>query len=152
MTEADADEPVGGPSFPRVTRVLATLMVLVLLAGLVLAWDDMQRLDLPSDIRFIGAAAALAVAGGYLSMLFSRTTLTRTHLRQGWLWQTEVALADIVQLKWLRWRWLDALVAPRLVLRVKARGTVTFHIGDPVLRERIEVLVRLGPADLPPGA
>ena len=45
------------------TRVLATLMVAVLLVGLALAWDDLLRLDLPSDIRFIGAAAALMVAG-----------------------------------------------------------------------------------------
>ncbi len=136
---------VGGPSFPRAIKALATLLVLALLWAFVLAFDELPWADMPVGAWFFLAGAALLVLGGYLSMLFSRTSLSPTHLRQGWLWHTEVALNDIVQVKWLRWRWLDAIVAPRLVVRAKGRGTVTFHVAAPELRDRVDLLVRFRP-------
>ncbi len=142
---AETQAVVGGASYPRSIQVLASLLMLALVTGFGLALDDLPFGDMSAGGRLFLGAAALLVAGGYLSILFSRTCLSRTHLREGWLLHTEVALADIVQVKWLRWRLLDAVVAPRLVVRVKGRGTVTFHVADPELRERVDVLVRLGP-------
>lgn len=136
---------VGGPSYPRSIQALASLLMAALVAAFVLAFDQLPLREMSSEARVFLVASALAVGGGYLSILLSRTTLSQTHLREGWLLHTEVCLADIVQVKWLRWRWLDAVVAPRLVVRAKGRGVVTFHVADPALRDRVEMLVRLGP-------
>lgn len=146
MDESDAAKAVvGGPSYPVAIKVLASLLMAALVAGFALAFDQLSLGEMSSEARVFLGAAALAVGGGYLSILLSRTTMSPTHLREGWLLHTEVCLADIVQVKWLRWRWLDAVVAPRLVVRAKGRGVVTFHVADPELRERVELLVRLGP-------
>ena len=41
----------------------------------------------------------------------------------------------------LRWRLLDALVAPRLVVRTRGLGNLTFHAADPSVLQVLDVLV-----------
>ncbi len=62
-------------------------------------------------------------------------------MSQGWLWRSSVSLRDIAQVKLLRVKWLDAVVAPRLVVRTRGVGNRTFHAADPAVLAVIDLLV-----------
>lgn len=145
MTEPDVFTPVEGPSFSVSAKLLATAGVGGLLT---MAWSARMQLDallLPSDLLWLAVLAALVVGWQYLHILFSTTRISSETLSQGWHWRSSVLLRDIAQVKLLRFRHLDALVSPRLVVRTRGVGNITFHAADPAVLAVIELLVH-GPS------
>jgi hypothetical protein len=131
---AAAPEPrIEGAAFTPLVKALASL----LMAGLILygirAFDafiaDRQSWSL---ILFLALLAGLS---GYCFwwMLISRTTVTATHLRQTWWSEKRVAITDITQTKLILVPGLTWLIAPRLVVRTRAAGSVVFHAAEPPL-------------------
>ena len=132
-------EPKGtlaGASYPVGAKWLASVMLAGLVASLGLAWEQIPWADLPGEAWWALVGVAAMVAWGYLKVLMSRTVVTDTSISEGWLTYSEVQLHDITHVKWLHWKWAEPVMAPRLVLRVKGRGTVTFHAADPAVRDR----------------
>lgn len=132
---------VEGRSFPRSTQVLATVAVVALLASAWKARSALAAMTLPSEVLLLAGLAAVVVVWGYLNILFSTTRVTNDTISQGWLWRTNVPLRDIAQVKLLRFKPLDFLVAPRLVVRAGALGNTTFHVADPAVLAVVDVLV-----------
>lgn len=140
--------PIEGPSFPVAIKLLATVGVGGLL---VTAWGARTQLvgmSLPSDLLWLSGLASMVVVWHYLHIMFSTTAISGSVLSQGWLWRTSVALGDISQVKLLRLKPLDALVAPRLVVRTRGVGNLTFHAADPTVLAAIDLLVH-GQSELP---
>lgn len=129
-----------GPSFAPGTKLLATLLVLLLLT---MAWRQARHplvLMLAAHTTVFVLIALAVVVAGYLSVLYSRTTIDGQQIRQSGFLPRRVALADIAQLKLLRVRGLEWLITPRLVVRARGLGISTFHCADPGVLEAVEQL------------
>ena len=133
--------PVEGRSFPRAIQGLATLAVACLLLSAWKARVALANMTLPSEVLLLAGLAAAVVAWGYLNILFSTTRVSSEAISQGWLWRTSVRLRDIAQVKLLRFKPLDFVVAPRLVVRAGALGNTTFHMADPAVLAVVDLLV-----------
>ncbi len=124
-----------GASFSPLLKGLATVMVAALVAG---TWQALnlgawQQLD-GQSLGVIGFLALLILAG-YWGILTSRTRIDGLGIRQTWLWEKQVKLAEITQLKLIHVQGLSWLIAPRLVVRTQGIGVTTFHVADPKLLE-----------------
>jgi hypothetical protein len=148
MTEAAAPafNAVEGPSFPVAIKVLATLAVGTVLLAAWSARAELAAIRPGPELLLLAGLAGAVVLWHFASILMSRTGISSDALWQGWLWRTTVPLRDIAQVKLLRIQRLDGFVAPRLVVRTRALGSVTFHAADPAVLAVIDVLVH-GQAD-----
>ena len=133
MTEPVAASPseiVEGPAFTPLVKVLATALMLALAGYALQGLQTMlaQRWSL-SALLFTALAAVFAVAC-YGWMLKSRTRVSATHIRQTWIPDKQVALADIRQIKLIYIPGLAWLIGPRLVVKTNMPGSMVFHTAD----------------------
>ncbi len=131
---------MGGPSFPWLVKLLATGLVAV-----VVFWGQQAARTLARSELGWGVYATVLVTGAvvvfcYAVVLFSRTEVCTSHIRQRGPWPTEVALADITQAKLIDLPGLRWLIAPRLMVRVKGWGAYTFYAAEPLVIERFKAL------------
>ena len=135
-----------GPAYSRPAKAIATLLVAALGVTAVRNAGLLDAAAWPSAAKASLGLIAGAVAVCYYWILASRTSVDATHITQTWLWSKRVALADVVQAKFIYLPGLAWLVAPRLVVRARGRGAATvFPAADPaVLREFARL--SLGPA------
>lgn len=132
---------VEGPSFPIATKVMAVAAV-VMTVGL--GWGaraELAAMRPPPELLMLACLAGAVVLWQLALILFSRTCITNDALSQGWLWQSRVPLAEITQVKLLRVKALDSVIAPRLVVRAGATGSRTFHIADPKVLAVVDAFV-----------
>ena len=138
MTDECADTDAGpvlplrveGPSFSTSLKVLATLAMLALAAGgwnVVAqgAWGQMDR-----SSQLVIGAAMLVIAAAYGGILTSHTSIDGQRISQSGLWNKEVRLADLTQVKLIAVPGLAWLIAPRLVVRDGGLLLTTFHVAD----------------------
>jgi hypothetical protein len=121
---------VSGAAYPLAVKALATVVVLALAYWGWNASDDITRAAMPTSSVVFLVCVLLVVVLCYLAIMYSRTTVTPTHIRQTWLWPKEVPLESITQVKFIRIRGLTWLITPRLVVRVGFRGLYTFPSAD----------------------
>lgn len=122
-----------GPSFPRLVKGLASVLMLAVLAtGLRVVEPTLWARLGPADLA-VGAGLGALLLGSYIGLMRSRTAVSATHVRQQALWRREVALADVTQAKLIDIPALRWLIAPRLMVRVRGRGLFTFHAADPAV-------------------
>lgn len=129
-----------GASFAPGTKLLATLLVVVLTA---LAWRNadhpLVRMLSTQNTVFVLIAVAI-VGAGWWSVLHCRTTIDGIEIQQSGLLPRRVALADVAQLKLIRMRGLEWLITPRLVVRARGLGTITFYCADAGVLDAVEQL------------
>lgn len=137
-----------GPAFTIGVKALATLLMLGVAGFGAMAIPAMMLRPWSIAALALMALALACLMLCYVEMLRSRTTVTATHIRQSWVRQKQVALADIRQIKLIYIPGLAWLVAPRLVVRTQAPGSIVFHAGDArVLRALVQIaLARYPPA------
>lgn len=132
---------VCGPSFPRTTKLLATLLVAALAAWAPRLWAELQTTAWSTQVVVCLAAASVIVVAGYWIVLTGETSIDGEAIRQRALWPKRVALAEITQVKLIRIPGLDAIVVPRLLVRTKGFGVTTFTAGDARLVQAFRALV-----------
>lgn len=121
------------PAYPAALRWGAVAILAALLASMALALDEMRQASWsPTGLGLLAAAALCIVWMGYW-LLRSRTRLDGTVLTQTWLWTKRVALDDVAQVKLVHWPALEALVAPRLLVRRRSGGVVWIHAANGAL-------------------
>jgi hypothetical protein len=76
------------------------------------------------------AAAALCVVWVGYWIVYSRTRLEGDVITQTWLWNKREDAANTAQLKLVHWRWLQRIVAPRLLVRRRNGAITWFHAAD----------------------
>lgn len=134
-----------GPAYPVLVKLASVVAAATLV---VLGLEPAVRATaaaLPLGAQLLTAAAAGIVAVSLWSMLRSRTSIDATRIRQSWLWRKEVALTDIVQVKLIHLRGLEWLVVPRLVVRTRTLGVLSFPTADRQVLAAFAWFTRGGP-------
>lgn len=120
-------------------KVLATVLVLGCIWWLMGLW---QASHLPANGNAMNVSlagygmvlAALAMMAYTLwHILTGVTTLSADKLQQTWVWNKELALADLAYVKLIRVRGLDWLIAPRLYARTLLGKFAVFYAADPAM-------------------
>ncbi len=124
-------QPAEGPAFPLAVRLLATVMV----AGM--AWWGLRIRE------ELGAAGcnltAVAIVGGSAVLVLwclgwmwrSRTRVDAQGIHQTWIWDKHVRWDQVAQARLVGVPYLQWLITPRLVVRPRGGGVLTFHSADP---------------------
>lgn len=127
MINEDAAE---GPTFSLPIKLLASLLVgSLVLCGFRVADRMVAATWSANALGFMLAAAAVTVVC-YYRMLGSRTAIDSEYIRQDFLWPKKVALADIIQAKFIHVPYMNWLITPRMAVRVRGRGFFVFYAGD----------------------
>src|ERR1700691_12265 len=129
-------EATEGPTFSFSIKLLATFLVGAIALGGFSVADRVYAAGLSASAMFFMLAAVGVTVVCYYRMLRSRTSIDAVHIRQDYFWPKEVALADIIQARFICVPRLTWLIAPRLLVRV--RGSVAFWVfyaGDRCLQK-----------------
>lgn len=144
-------ESSAGSAFPPFVKLLATAMVVALLAQAV----QVLRPLLQQDWTAAGAVfmvAALVLVGWTLAWIWrSRTGVDEEGIRQTWFWSKSVRWEDVVQARLVVVPGMEWLLAPRLIVRRRGGGVLVFHVGNAAVRARL-AKVLLGDPMNPLGA
>lgn len=117
-------------AYPPLVRTLAVVLVVD-----VIAFGAWSVPALRTANWSAGSLAVLALAGvciawiGYW-ILYSRTRLEGDVLTQTWLWDKREDAANVAQFKLVHWRWLERVMAPRLLVRRRNGAITWFHSAD----------------------
>lgn len=144
MAAAWPDADVEGPAYPVVIKSFATVLVAALLER---GWRMLGTMDWPAlstGATGLLVGGLLVVALGYWEILTSRTVVGAASIRRRSLWSHEVRFEDIAQVKLVRVPGLDWCVVPRLVVRTRGFGIVTFRAGDARVLEAFRRLAHGG--------
>jgi hypothetical protein len=131
---------VTGPAFGPVFRACATGLVfaLVIWGARVVTQNGLDAVD-PTLLSWVLAGLGLVLVMGW-TMVRSTTTLTTESLSQTWFWKKSTPLADIGYAKFMRFKGLEWLIAPRLYVRTGHGPFKTYHAGHPALWEAFEAM------------
>ena len=130
---------VTGPSFPKTIQWMASLFVFALFWLSVTALLHISQIESTWEV-YLGLTIPLLIcAYGYGFILRSKTTITNEKIIQSWIFNKEVFLKDITQVKLIQVRWLSWILVPRLILRTH-RGVYVFQTADTRVLENFEQL------------
>jgi hypothetical protein len=123
MTPPEFPQPVSGPAYGRFFRVLATAMLLG-----VLAMAARATLQLPDDVAaaqgyWLLGIGMLALIGSYWVMMRSKTTIDAAGIRQSGLTEKQATWQEVRSA-----RLFGPPFARRLMVR-KASGRLLFFFG-----------------------
>ncbi|MDB5966627.1 MAG: hypothetical protein JWQ72_3127 [Polaromonas sp.] len=117
-------------AFPPLVRALAAAMVLGLAGFALWSWPALSTTAWSTaSLGVYGGAFICIVWVGYW-ILRSRTRLEGDVLTQTWLWTKRERAADVAQLKLVHWRWLESIMAPRLLVRRRNGAITWFNAAD----------------------
>jgi hypothetical protein len=118
------------PAYPPFVRTLAVILVIDLIGFGLWSLPALQSADWSAVSLVVFALAFVCIVWIGYWILYSRTRLEGDVLTQTWLWTKREHAADVAQLKLVHWRWLERVIAPRLLVR-RRNGSVTwFHSAD----------------------
>lgn len=119
-------QPVTGPAYRPVTRVLAVLIVTSLLVYGVQVLTGSEPVNSAVLMLMAAAAGVVLITAWYI--LTGKTTVDATGIRQDWFWERHFRWHEIARARFVR-----VPLAPRLVL-MTARGPLkSVHSGNRAL-------------------
>ena len=131
-------QKISGKAFSISFRVLALLLVEgVAWWGYVL-WSS-GKLGSSITTSALWLLAALALMCITVFYVFrSETSVTESHLRQSWMWDKEMLVADLAYVKLIRLRGFDWLIAPRLYARSHSGKFTSFYASNAEVLKQFE--------------
>ena len=87
------------------------------------------------------AAVALVIVFFQLSIWFSTTHISDTHIYQTWMFKKKVAIKEIAQCKLIYVPFFSWIITPRLVVRVGMANFFVFYASNSQVLERFLALV-----------
>lgn len=123
-------ETLESPAYPPLVRTLAVILVVDLLGFGLWSLPALRTADWSTaSLAVFGLAAVCIVWVGYW-ILNSRTRLEGDVITQTWLWDKREDAANVAQLKLVHSRWLERIIAPRLLVRRRNGGVTWIHSAD----------------------
>lgn len=131
-------QKITGKAFSVAFRVLALLLVEgVTWWGYVLWSNGKLGGSVNSSILWLLAALVLMCITVYY-VFRSETSITDSYLRQSWIWDKEMQVADLAYVKLIRLRGFDWLIAPRLYARTHSGKFASFYSANPEVIEQFK--------------
>ena len=130
---------VSGTSFSFLIKLLSSILI----AGIAyLALQVLHQMD-NMNLASMGFVAAVALVIGFfqLSIWFSTTHISDTHIYQTWMFKKKVAIKDIAQCKLIYVPFFSWIITPRLVVRVGMANFFVFYASNPQVLEKFLALV-----------
>lgn len=132
------EQVISGKAFSPVFRVFALLLIEgVTWWGYVLWSQGKLGTSVTSSVLWLLAALALMSITVFY-VFRSVTSVSSLHLKQSWIWDKEMAVADLAYAKLLRLRGFDWLIAPRLYARTHGGKFASFYASTPNVLEQFE--------------
>lgn len=124
------------PAYPPLVRTLAVILVVDVVGFGLWSVPALQSADWNTGSLAVLALAMVCIVWVGYWILNSRTRLEGDLLTQTWLWTKREHAGEVAQLKLVHWRWLERIVAPRLLVR-RRNGAITWvHSADARLLEK----------------
>lgn len=142
-------------AFPPLVRALAVLIVAGLAAFALWSLPALRAAEWNFTALSTFALAAVLIGWVGWWMVFSRTRFCGDAVVQTWLWDKRVRVQDVATFKIVHWPWLQAIVAPRMLVRRRGGGITWVHAADPALLVAFgQAVIRQGMAQpgTPPAA
>jgi hypothetical protein len=139
-----AGQKISGKAFSVAFRILALLLVEgVTWWGYVL-WSN-GKLGGSVNSSLVWLLSALMLMCITVFYVFrSETSVTSDHLRQSWIWDKEMLIADLAYVKLIRLRGFDWLIAPRLYARSHSGKFSSFYSANSeVIKEFEKISLKL---------
>lgn len=132
------DQVISGKAFSVPFRILALLLVEAMAWWAYLLWSSGKLgTSLTSSSLWLLAALLLMLIT-VVYVFRSHTTLTHTHLKQSWMWNKEMQIAELAYAKLIRLRGFDWLIAPRLYARTHGGKFASFYASTPEVLAQFE--------------
>lgn len=127
---APAAPAMASSAFPALVRMLTLGLLAALTAYGIAAWPELKGAQWShSGLALVGTAAAMTYWMGAW-ILRSRTRLDADTLSQTWLWNKRAAATEVASMKLVYVPFLQAVIAPRLLVRRRAGGMTWFNSAD----------------------
>ncbi|MDD2546074.1 MAG: hypothetical protein PHI55_07295 [Burkholderiaceae bacterium] len=135
-------------AYPPLLRTL-TVVLLVDLVGLGL-WQLPALLAVSWSLGslLLFGMAIVGVVWSSWWIVYSRTRLEGDQLIQTWFWTKRARASEVAHLKLVHWRWLERIMAPRMLVRRRNGGITWFHAAD--ARLLTEFSARVAQQAMPP--
>ena len=127
---AESAPNIDGAAFPPLVKVIGGLILCGLLYWFVNVAGAGAFAGVSSTASLIFLATFAIVGYIYYWILVSRTFIEGNVIRQNWYVRKSVNISDITHIKFIVIPYLEWLIAPRLVVRVRSRGSYVFHAAD----------------------
>lgn len=132
------DQVISGKAYTVAFRVLAILLVEGVAWWAYVLWSNGKLgTSLTTSILWLVAAIILMAITVYY-VFRSVTSITATHLKQSWIWDKEMLVADLAYAKLIRLRGFEWLIAPRLYARTHSGKFASFYASTPDVLEQFE--------------
>jgi hypothetical protein len=125
------DQVVRGKAFSVAFRVLALLLVEGIAWWAYLMWHNgkLGTSVTSSQLWLLAALVLMIITVFYVFR--SVTSVSRSHLKQSWIWNKEMLVSDLAYAKLIRLRGFDWLIAPRLYARTHGGKFASFYASTP---------------------
>ena len=129
-TPGEVPAALESPAYPPLVRILAVILVVDLIGFGIWSLPALSGASWSMGSIVLFGLAAVCIAWMGYWIVNSRTRLDGDVLTQTWLWNKREHAADVAHLKLVHWRWLERIIAPRLLVR-RRNGAVTWiHSAD----------------------
>lgn len=130
LSGADAPLVLESAAYPPLVRALAVAMVLGLLGFGLWSVPALRLVNWPLATWAVYGLALACIAWVGYWIFYSRIRLEGEVLTQTWLWTKREQAGEVAQLKLVHWRWLEQVMAPRLLVRRRNGAITWFHAAD----------------------
>ena len=117
-------------AFPPLLRALALVLVFGLTAFAAWSYPALRTTQWSAANLAIYALAYVCIVWVGYWIFNSRTRLEGDELIQTWLWTKRERAADVSQLKLVHWKWLEQVMAPRLLVKRRNGAITWFNAAD----------------------
>jgi hypothetical protein len=129
-----------GPAFSPLFKGLITLVVFgTVFWGLQLWWGG--KIAARGTLTAWFGAGMVLMLYTWFVVVRSVTTIDEKALRQSWIWEKRMEMAELAYGKLIRVRGLEWLVAPRLYVRTLMGKFAVFYVADPAMLAECERLI-----------
>jgi hypothetical protein len=134
------DQIISGKAFSVAFRILALLLVEGIAWWAYVLWSNGKfGTSVTSSVLWLLAAMVLMLITVFF-VFRSVTSVSSSHIKQSWIWDKEMLVADLAYVKLIRLKGFDWLIAPRLYARTHGGKFASFYTANSAVLQQFELL------------
>ncbi|MEO6291720.1 MAG: hypothetical protein ABIO88_03780 [Burkholderiaceae bacterium] len=134
------DQVISGKAFSLPFRILALLLIEGAAWWGYVLWSHGKLGTSVTTSAFWLLAALVLMCVTVFFVFRSVTSISASHLKQSWIWDKEMLVADLAYVKLIRLKGFDWLIAPRLYARTHGGKFASFYAANSSVLQQFELL------------